>query len=195
MLKDREPGITETLETVKQETDGNEMTLGESLEALKHRGFGPMLMLPAVITLLPTGVIPSIPTICALYIIFVCSQVIIGREYPWLPKFMKKIKFNRQKYKKAVATIKPYSKWLDSKFKQRLDVLVAKFFRKVIAVLCIPLACLMSAFELIPFMADIPASIVLFFGLGLSTRDGLMVAIGLFLFASLGVGGVFKFLL
>ena len=178
--------LTETLDTIKEETEGTKITFGEMLDILNSRGFGPLLIAPAVITILPTGAIPTIPTICAVFIILVSSQILIGRHYPWMPERLKGISFNRQTYRDVEEKIRPYTKKIDKLFKPRLQFLTGNISQSISALLCIGLAITMSLVELIPFLAALPAAAILMMGLSLSMKDGILMMIG---YAMIGVTG------
>ncbi|WP_339927585.1 exopolysaccharide biosynthesis protein, partial [uncultured Cobetia sp.] len=60
-----EGNLTGLLEELDREIEGD-ISLGDILEHFNSRGFGPLLVLPALLVLLPTGAIPGVPTTCAL---------------------------------------------------------------------------------------------------------------------------------
>lgn len=178
--------LTETLDTIKEETDGTKITFGEILDILNSRGFGPLLIAPAVITILPTGAIPTIPTICAVFIILVSVQILMGRHYPWMPKKLKGMSFNRKTYRDVEEKIRPYTKKIDKLFKPRFQFLTGNISQTICALLCLGLAVTMSLVELIPFLAALPAAAILMMGLSLSMKDGILMIIG---YALIGVTG------
>mgnify|MGYP001385810282 CR=1 FL=1 len=170
--------LTETLEVLKEETKGDKISIGDIVEALNHRGFGPLLIGPSLLVVMPTGAIPGIPSLCALLIILIAAQIAFGRRFPWIPSKLKKIEFEREKYETAVNKVKPYTKWVDSFFQERLQFLTRETAQRIIAAVCVILALCMIPLELIPFASFLPASAILIFGLSLSVRDGLIASIG-----------------
>ena len=67
-----EGNLTGLLEELDREIEGD-ISLGDILEHFNSRGFGPLLVLPALLVLLPTGAIPGVPTTCALFIVLTAA--------------------------------------------------------------------------------------------------------------------------
>ena len=170
--------LTNILKTIKDSADGDEISFGEINEALKRRGFGALLIAPALITILPTGAIPGIPAICAVLIILIAGQAVFGRTHPWIPKKLENMSFNREKYKRAIEKAKPYTDWIDQFFHPRFEFLTRRPAQRIIAILCVLLSFGIIILGFIPFAAMLPALTVLLFGLSLSVKDGLLTAIG-----------------
>ena len=180
----KQMNLTETLETIKNDTKGDKITFEDLVASLNHRGFGALLIGPALITVLPTGAIPGVPALCALFITLIASQIVIGRSYPWLPERLKKISFSRETYKSAIQKSRPYTEWIDGFFHPRLEFLTRETAQRIIALLCVFLALVIIAIGFIPFAPLLPASAILFFGLALSIHDGLLTAFGFALMAA-----------
>lgn len=176
--------LTDTLQTIQDKSKGDNITIEELVEALNARGFGALLIGPSLIAVMPTGAIPGIPSVCAILIILIAVQMVIGRHYPWVPERLKNISFDRNKYMKAVDKAKPYTEWIDGFFHERLKFLTQESAQRVVALLCIFLALAMMPLELVPFAASLPAVTILLFGLSLSVHDGLLASIGFGLMAA-----------
>ena len=170
--------LTDTLEAIESETEGDSISFHDLVTALNRRGFGALLIGPALITILPTGAIPGVPALCAVFIILVAAQVVLGRKHPWLPKKLKDMSFNRDKYLKGIQKAKPYTKRIDGFFHPRLRFLTHEASERVISLLCVFLSVAIIVLGFIPFAAMLPASAILLFGLGLSVHDGLLTAFG-----------------
>lgn len=173
--------LTDILEAIEDKSSGTKIDFDEMVEALKHRGFGPLLIGPALIVVLPTGAIPGVPSLCAIMIILISGQLVFGKRFPWIPQRLKDISFERKKYQDAVKKAKPYTEWIDGFFHPRFKFLTEDIAQRIIAVICIALSLLMIAFELVPFAAALPALAILLFGLSISIHDGLLTLIGLIL--------------
>lgn len=171
--------LTDFLEQLDDKTSGDVITLGEIVAAFKQRGFGPLLLAPALLVLLPFGAIPGIPTLCALFIFLIGGQLLLGLEHPWLPERLCKVSFNREKFKSALGKVVPFTKRIDRVIGTRLTQFIAPPMSTIVGVLCIVLALTMIPLELLPFAAAAPAWAIAFFALGLTANDGLLVIIGL----------------
>lgn len=170
--------LTETLEAIRKSAQGEKISFGAVIEALNHRGFGALLIGPALITVMPTGAIPGVPAVCALFIILVAAQIIMGRSYPWLPQRLSAMSFSRKTYEKGLERISPYTKKIDGFFHPRLRFLTDMPAQKIIAIFCIMLGILIIGVGFIPFVPVLPAAAILLFGLGLSVHDGLLALLG-----------------
>lgn len=170
--------LTETLDLVEQDIKGSKIAFGDVAQALNHRGFGPLLLAPALITILPTGALPGVPAISGVFITLIAAQILLGRRYPWLPQRLKSFSFKRSKFSYAVRTIRPYTTYMDKLLKPRFGLLSHDVFKYLVAALCIFLAALMIVIGFVPMLPAILSLPILFFALGLSAKDGLMTLIG-----------------
>lgn len=172
--------LTETLQAIGDESSGGEITSNEINQAMQNRGFGALLIAPGLIVILPTGAIPGVPAICALFIILVAVQAAVGRTHPWLPERIKKISFDKKRYDRSIKAAKPYTHCIDSFFHERFALFTQKTAQRVIAVMCVFLGLGIIILGVIPFAAMLPAAAILMFGLGLSVKDGLLTLGGVF---------------
>lgn len=177
--------LTEVLEDIDGGGDDENLTLGDVVSSIESRGFGPLLMVPCLIVLLPTGAIPTVPTMCGMLIFLIALQQVIGKDHPWLPERVKKVTFSHKMYHKGLEKVRPVTRWIDRWTKTRLAFLTKDPFERIIALWCMGLALTLIPLELVPLAGDIPALAVLFIALGLSARDGLFTAIGLAISAGL----------
>ena len=172
------PRLSELLERLVSETDGKTVSIDEILDALGSQSFGPMLLIPAIIAVAPTGAIPGMSLITGTIIFLVSLQMLIGREHIWLPKRVTGFEFDRSKLKSSVSAAKPWTDWLQGLFSHRLTFLVEQPALKLIAVTCMLLAASMFPLALLPFAVAVPGTAVGLFALGVTMRDGLLVALG-----------------
>jgi hypothetical protein len=143
-----------------------------------------LLIAPALIGILPTGAIPFMPDIIALFVILIAGQMIFGRKHPWIPGKLRNFSFDRDKYEKGVEKAKPYTEWIDGFFHPRFKFLTGSIAQRFVAVFCIFLAVAIAILGFIPFAATIPCAAILLFGLGLTVHDGLLTAIGVLFMAA-----------
>ena len=68
-------GLTDILVKLADEPDGDELSLVSVVETMQGRGFGPLLLAPTLMVLLPTGAIPGVPTLSALLILVETGDV------------------------------------------------------------------------------------------------------------------------
>jgi hypothetical protein len=174
-----ETNLTEFLEQLRHKISGDGISLGDIVAAFKQRGFGPLLLAPALIALLPTGAIPGVPTMCALFICLVNGQQLVGLEHPWLPGRLRRFSIGQDKFDSALAKAKPVTKRIDRFICVRWTELIEPPIGYLITLLSIGLALLMIPLEVVPFAAAVPALAIAFFALALIAKDGALIIIGL----------------
>jgi len=172
--------LTSILDDLTNDHEDEQTSLGSVIADFENRGFGPLLLVPAIIVLLPiVGAIPGVPAICALLIILIASQMLFGRQHPWIPGFLSKRKIEQKKVDSAVDAARPWAKRIDKVFSQRLEFLTGDIASRIVAIVAIFLAIVMIPLEAVPFAAAIPAASIALLALSLSAKDGLLTAIGL----------------
>ncbi len=176
--------ISKILDKLVNEGDGDETTLGELIGAFGHRAFGPLLLVPALIALLPTGAIPGMSILTGSIILLVSAQILTGRQDVWLPGRVTGAAIPRERLEQAVERLKPWAQTLDRHTGRRLTFLVQPPAHMAIALASAGMAVLMFPLALVPFAVAIPSAIITLFSLGLMLRDGLVVALGYLLGAA-----------
>lgn len=171
--------LTQLLETLDDANDGKTICLQDIVETFRSRGFGPLITLPALLAFLPTGGVPGVPTLCAVFIVLMAVQQVLGRQSPWLPRKLRERGISHDKLHRTVKRVRPWTQRIDRLLAQRLEILLQPVARRLIAVLVIVLALGMIPLELLPFAAAMPALAITVIGLGMTADDGLLLLIGL----------------
>ena len=177
--------IVELMDNMYSESDDT-TSLGEVIERFEDRGFGPLLLMPALIALLPTGAIPGVPTLCGITLFFICSQVAIGKTSPWLPTFIKNKEVSTNKLDSAVEKAKPYAQRAEKLLKPRLTFLSHTPSKNIIAAYCAIASLCMIPLEVLPFAVALPAFALCVTALGVTNRDGVFLIIGMLLQSGTG---------
>ncbi|WP_432414887.1 exopolysaccharide biosynthesis protein [Chromohalobacter israelensis] len=179
--------LTQLLEKLDDANDGRTIHLQDVVDTFQSRGFGPLVTLPALLALLPTGGVPGVPTLCAIFIALIAVQQLFGRQSPWLPRKLRERGISHDKLHRSVERVRPWTRRIDRLLAQRLDILLQPVARRFIAVLVIALALAMIPLELLPFAAAMPALAITVIGLGMTADDGLLLLIGVLIAAGLAV--------
>lgn len=187
-------GITGTLQTVRKRTSGGEVRFGDVVETLENKGFGPVLLVPALIALLPTGAIPGIPSACGLMIFLVAVQMALGKKHPWIPARLRDLGLQRDRLVGAIDKAVPVTRRVDRLFKPRLTSLSDAPLSKLFGLLCAVFGLSMIPLELVPFAAAVPALAIVLVAIGLSTRDGIVLLLAGAVFAAAGYLLIERFL-
>lgn len=167
--------LAEILGDLEDQDGDGVVTLGELVEHFQNRGFGPVLMVPALIAFLPTGGIPTVPTTCGLASFLIATQMALGRSHPWMPGSMRQLELPEPVLRRSVKAAMPWAEWLDGFFQPRLEGLSSDPWDRLAAVALAVLGLTMVPLEIIPWACTLPAFAILVGALGLSTRDGLLI--------------------
>lgn len=191
-------GLEDVVDQLEQkaEEEDEHITVREALDAFEGRTFGPLLVLPALVALTPPlGMIPLVPTIMGAIVVLIAGQYLFGRTHPWLPGFIGERSVKQKKVTSATEKSRPWAKWVDGFLGERLQVLVEGPMERGIAAICVLVALTMPAAEVVPGLAALPAAAILFLGLAITARDGLLGLIGILL-STAGIGYlIYKLLL
>lgn len=180
--------LTETLEAISEGGSQDRIRLEDLVNALSRRGFGALILGPAVLIVLPTGAIPGVPAVCGLLIALLAAQMALGRKRPWLPQRLTRLGIDRHRYDAALTRARPITRWIDRFFRKRLVFLTHPIAQRLIAAICVVLSFGVIVLGFVPFLAAVLAAPIVLFGLSLIAKDGLLAGIGLILVGAMPLG-------
>lgn len=187
--------VSDILNTLGDLADrDNAVTIGKVAEALGGRGFGPLILMPALIVISPLGGIPLVPTLMALMIAIFAVQVVFQRAHLWLPDLIRSRKLDNDRVRRAVDKTQPVADWLDRHMGNRWTVLTRPPMATIVALVILVLCAFVPPSEVIPFAALLPMSAIGALGLALSLKDGIVMGVGL-LASTFAVWGVYTWVL
>ena len=167
----------------------DEVAVGDVVEALGSRGFGPFLIVMPLIDISPIGSIPGLPTAMAAVIMLIAVQMALGREHLWLPGVVRRRAVSSDKVRKAIDKTRGVARFMDRWFHGRLPALTRGPFVRAAAVGVIALACAVPPLELLPLATTAPMLAIAAFGLAITVRDGLLMIVATVLaMAAVGIG-------
>jgi hypothetical protein len=171
--------LEDLLHELDKAADGNgpKVSVGEIMETIGRRSFGPLLLLGGLLGMTPVAAVPTAPSLIALITILVSVQLLFGRKTIWIPRFIEKLSVKAERVKKTVHVSEKPARVVDKLVRPRLQALTKPMADRVVALVCILVALCVPPLELLPFAAFIPSLAIATFGLGLIARDGLLVLI------------------
>ncbi|MGE6608453.1 exopolysaccharide biosynthesis protein [Halomonas sp. NPDC076908] len=177
--------MTDLIDAMEQmEREDPKVSVDDIVEAVGRRSFGPLLLVAGLITLAPViGDIPGMPTLMAVLVLLVSSQLLAGRKTFWLPQWLLRRSVSRKGFDKALRWFKKPAKWIDGLLGVRLAWMTGYIGIRATALACLLVAVAMPPMEFIPFTANGAGLALTLFGLGLVARDGLVLALGFLLTA------------
>lgn len=155
--------------------DNEKTTMGEVVEVLGQRSFGPFLLLPALLEMSPVGGIPGVPTVLAAIIVLFAAQIVIGRKHMWLPGFLERRSLRTKRIGKAMPFLRKAGSFLDRWFHGRIKTLTRGAWLRAAAICVIVLALTVPPLELLPFASTAPMAAIAAFGLAMLVGDGLLM--------------------
>lgn len=170
-------------------TGREEVSLGVVMTAIGRRSFGPVLLLIGITLVSPLSGIPGLPTVMSLLLLVVAVQLLLGKGYFRLPRWLAKRSLERARVRKAVKWLRRPARVIDRLLKPRLTLLVRNQGTYVIALLCCVIALTTPALEVLPFSASIAGLAVTCFGLSLVAQDGCLALAAFVILAGL-MGGI-----
>jgi hypothetical protein len=138
------------------------------------------------------GVVPGVASIAAIPLALVAGQLAIGLPRPWLPRFLAARSLSRAEFARMVERVAPHLTRVERLLRPRLSVLTGPVGERVIGVLCLALALLLS----IPILFNWPLVVpIVLMSLAVLERDGVFAVVGFavgcaVVAALLGVGWV-----
>jgi len=181
--------VLRKLKTLGEKAGDQKVRLGDMLEALGHRAYGPFFVLLPLIEISPAGGIPGIPTAIALTMALLALQLVAGREHFWLPGFLAKRGLRGRKLVRAATKVEPIGRVMDRWFHGRLEGLTKGPMLRLAGAAIILLCLTVPPLELLPFASTAPMLAILAFGVALLVRDGVLMLVACALaLAAVGVG-------
>ncbi|QDT67074.1 exopolysaccharide biosynthesis protein [Calycomorphotria hydatis] len=181
-----EPDTTsknETLEQVvddtQQETNGEKVTVGDLMDAIENRGYGPLLLIPAFISISPIGAIPGVSIVTGLLIFLIAGQMIFRSGHPWIPERLENFEFSKERYDRGIEKSRPWIKWIDGFISERWELMTTGPMHYVLAVVMMALSITYIPLALVPMGVFIPGLANTFFAIGITARDGMVITFGL----------------
>lgn len=178
-------GLVDGLIRLGQEQE--KVSVADIQDEIGQRSFGPFLFVPALIEISPAGGIPGLPTLLALIVALFAIQMLLGREHLWLPEVLSRRQLAGDRLDRGLSKLRPLLRRLDKVVRPRLHWATTRNATRLLALLCLLLASSVPPLELVPFASSGPFAAIGLIGVGLTTRDGLLVVLGLLAAAASGL--------
>lgn len=166
------------------EGDGSRISLGDVMEVVGRRSFGPVLLVAGLITSAPIiGDIPGVPSLMGTMVIVVAAQLLLRRRCVWLPEWLLRRSASKQKLDKGLTKLRRPARFVDRYLHRRLEIFTDPPLAQIITFVCLLISAATPLMELVPFSANVAGAALLAFGLALIAHDGLFAIIA-FLFTA-----------
>ena len=162
--------------------DDEDITVGQILDRVADRGFGVVLVLlslPTMIPVLPPGASAVVGTLFAI----IGVQMLAGARRPWMPQWVRRHRLSAR----TLLRLRTRGMRLVQRV-ERISHERWAFMRSAVAIRLLGLVIIaigVLLFLPLPFMNTAPGIAMLVVGIGIANRDGVFVFIGALLSAAL----------
>lgn len=164
--------VTRLLRRLADDGGDRGLTLREIRDRMDERAYGLLILLLSIPCLVPG--LYGVPQVVGVIIILVAAQLLVGREEPWLPRWMLELRA-RGSWLKAMADFAESKlSWIDRLSRPRLTRFADGPGEKLAAVFMI----LATLTIVLPMTNTIPSIALALLSVGLIQRDGLSVIAG-----------------
>ena len=166
------------LEAAIRSSDGDKATVGAILETIGTQSLGPIVLLAGLLTIIPViGMLPVVPFIIGLVVVLFSAQYIFGKRSIWVPGHIRKLSIDRSTLEKAQQKSAKWLRRLDALFTERLTFMTGPTMQRITSLVILVLGLSMFPLGMVPGGVALPGWAFIFFGVGLTARDGLFLLI------------------
>lgn len=176
-MEKRRVAASEVLEGVVTNHKADNITFFELKAALHERGFGLLMVIFILPLAIPVPFIPGMTTLLVVPVWIFSVQMMLGKDSPWLPQWIGNKALKRTTLATIVEKAAPVLKKVERFLRPRLYFASSSAGEKIIGIFAF-LFCISIAVPL-PFTNLVPAWGVLVMALGLLSRDGITIALGM----------------
>lgn len=176
--------LDELAEAAADRDGDGRVTFGDLMNAVGRRSYGPLILLIGLIAISPVTLIPGMTWLCAALTFLIAGQLALGMKRPWLPRGILSRDVGAEKLKEGVEKARPWAQRIDKVIRPRFTFLAAPPFVNLVALACVAAALVTIPLGFIPLAPMAPSAAIILFGLGMTARDGLLLSLGLALFAA-----------
>jgi hypothetical protein len=177
---DQSADLQQVLDQVQRASSGEEVSVGSIVDSIADRGFGPLLLVPALISVSPIGAIPGMSVVTGSLVFVVAFQMLIGRKHPWIPKRLAQFKFSESAFERGIERLRPWVSTINGLVSERWRILLQPPMKFVTPAILLLLSASYYPLALVPFGVLVPGLAIIFYSIGLTVRDGVIIALGHF---------------
>jgi hypothetical protein len=162
---------SEILAGLAAKANGETITIGTIVDALYDRSFGVVIILFA----LPNTIFP-VAWVLGTPILLFSIQMMIGRQEPWLPEFMRRQTLSHETFAKVISYVVRYLSKIEAWLKPRWEFLTTDRMEKIIGLYMTVVTIILLV--PVPFGNALPSFGLAIIAAGLLEKDGLAILVG-----------------
>ncbi|WP_425038971.1 exopolysaccharide biosynthesis protein [Primorskyibacter sp. S187A] len=166
--------ISERLDQLAADAEGEAVSLAWVLAQLHERAFGLFLLILALPCCIPF--LYGIPQVVALPLMFIAAQILIGRRTPWLPQKLGTRTIATSGLTSLANRARPWLRRIEAVSRPRLSALTRPPMERLVGLALVAFSA--SILVPLPGTNTVPGFAVVIVSMGLLQRDGVLVILG-----------------
>ncbi len=183
-MKNEERSASDVLEGVVRDNNADYFSFLEIKMALHERGFGLLMLFFTLPLSIPLPIPPGLTMVPAIPLIIFSIQMMRGMDSPWLPKWIGARRIKRSTVALVVEKTAPYLKRVEKLMRPRFSLASSASGEKIIGLFALLFS--VAIFIPLPFIHMVPAIGILLMSLGLLSKDGVPIIMGMIV-GSMGI--------
>jgi hypothetical protein len=153
------------------------VSIGALVDAFGSRGFGPLLALGGLLTIVLTP-LPATSSIFGVLLALLGAQFFLrGDEAPWLPQSLRRLEIGADRAHAAMRRFHPFAARIDVLFTKRAAILTSEGVTRLWGLLIVAMALAMIPLSVLPFGPVPLAFLLALMGLAITARDGVVLSV------------------
>ena len=166
--------LSDMLNRIANDESRDRIAIGDLLDVMQERAFGPLLLIFSLPNVLPTP--PGTSAVLGAPLIFLTLQLALGRD-PWLPRIIADRSIARTDFAKFIGRAMPWLAKAERLLRPRLGIFAHPPAEYVVGLMTFILAVVLVL--PIPLGNMLPALAICMLALGILERDGVWVIAGM----------------
>lgn len=184
-MENKERNTSELLQLIVIQNTNAVITVNEIKNSLHERGFGVLLAIAALPLCLPVPVPPGYTTFFSIPLFIFSIQMMWGMQAPWIPKWLADKEIKKDNLEKLVSKAMPWLRKIESYLHPRLTYISVHAWERIIGIFAFIFS--ISIALPIPLTNFPPGWGILIMSLGLLSKDGLTIIVGMIV-GTIGIG-------
>jgi hypothetical protein len=184
-MENKERNTSELLQLIVVQNTNETISVDQIKNSLHERGFGVLLAIAALPLCLPIPVPPGYTTFFSIPLFIFSVQMMWGMKAPWIPKWLAEKQIQKANLEKLVEKATPWLRKIESYLHPRLTYISVHAWERIIGIFAFIFS--VSIALPIPLTNFPPGWGILIMSLGLLSKDGLTIIIGMIV-GTIGVG-------
>jgi hypothetical protein len=151
------------------------LTVGEFVSIFGRRAYGPLLLAVGLFSISPATIMPGMTWLAGGLSVLIALQMTLGADHLWLPGSLRARKIPIHGLAALIQRAEPWARRIDAVLKPRLVFLSHPPGLALVGVVGVLAGLLTFPLGFIPAAPLAPGIVIVLIGLGVTTRDGIVL--------------------